>query len=154
TAWIATANGVSAIRRKRMTLAQKAEHYLRILRARHIRPPGLVGPAVLRKQGDLSDSFIEDDDNDGEHTGMYLAIESFRYAVTKSTEAREHAKAAFNALEQLQQVTGTRHFIARSMLPKGTAPLHEVDRAFTSQEIADSYRTEPREKIIEKRWVP
>jgi hypothetical protein len=154
TAWVATDKGVSAIRRKRMTLAQKAEHYLRILRARHIRPPGLVGPAVLRKQGDLSDHFIEDDDNDGEHTSMYLAIESWRYAVTKAPDARENAKAAFHALEQLQRVTGTNHFIARSMLPIGTPPLHEVDRTFTPQEIADSYRTEPREKIIEKRWVP
>lgn len=154
TAWVATAAGVDAIRRKEMTLAQKADYFLELLRARHLRPPGLVGPAVLAAPGDLSRSFIEDDDNDGEHTGMYLAMESMRYAVTKDPVARENAKAAFAAMEVLQRATGTPHFIARSVLPIGTAPLHEVDRTFTPEEIAESHRTEPREKIIEKRWIP
>ena len=154
TAWVATAGGVSAIRQKWMTLSDKAEHYLHILRARHLRPPGFVGPAVLVRPGDLSESFIEDDDNDGEHTGNYLATESFRYAVTKAPDAKENAKSAAMALEQLQRITGTDHFIARAILPITTAPRHEVDRTFTPQEIADSHRTEPREKIIEKRWIP
>lgn len=154
TAWVATAEGVDAIRRKRMTLAAKADYFLQLLRARHIRPPGLVGPAVLVTPGDLSRSFIEDDDNDGEHTGMYCAMESMRYAVTKDPAARENAKVAFHALRVLQQATGTPHFIARSVLPIGTPPRHEVDRTFTPEEIADSHRTDPRGKIIEKRWIP
>ncbi|HLV81009.1 MAG TPA: two-component regulator propeller domain-containing protein, partial [Chthonomonadaceae bacterium] len=154
TAWVATAAGVDAIRRKKMTLADKATTFLQILRARHIRPPGLVGPAVLLTPGDLSRSFIEDDDNDGEHTGMYCAMESFRYAVTKAPDARENAKAAFHALLVLQRATGTPHFIARSVLPLGTPPRHEMDHIFTPQEIAESHRTDPRAKIIEKRWVP
>jgi len=154
TAWIATAAGVDAIRRKKMTLADKAAYFLQILRARHIRPPGLVGPAVLLTPGDLSRSFIEDDDNDGEHTGMYCAMESFRYAVTKAPDARENAKAAFHALLVLQQATGTPHFIARSVLPIDTPPRHEVDYVYTPQEIAESHRTDPRARIIEKRWVP
>jgi hypothetical protein len=154
TAWVATAGGVSAIRRRKMTLADKAAHYHKMIRARHIRPPGLIGPAVLVKPGDLSQSFIEDDDNDGEHTGMYLAVESLRYFLTKAPDARENAKEAFHAMELLQQVTGTKHFIARSVLPVGTAPRHEVDRTFTPQQIAESNRTEPREKSIEKRWIP
>lgn len=154
TAWVATAAGVDAIRRKRMTLAEKADYYLQMLRARHIRPPGLVGPAVLVTPGDLSRSYIEDDDNDGEHTGEYCAMESLRYAVTHDPTARENAKAAFHALLVLQQATGTGHFIARSVLPIGTPPRHEVDRTFTPEEIAESHRTDPRAKIIEKRWVP
>ena len=89
-----------------MTLAAKAAYFLQLLRARHIRPPGLVGPAVLVTPGDVSQSFIEDDDNDGEHTGMYCAIESMRYAVTKDPTARENARAAFHALMVLQQATG------------------------------------------------
>lgn len=155
TAWVATAAGVDAIRRKQMTLQTKAAYFLEELRARHFREPGLVGPAVLVTPGDLSKSFIEDDDNDGEHTGMYLGMESMRYAVTKDPAAREHAKSAFHALMALQRVTGTHHFIARSMLPLDPpiAPRHEVDRTFTPQEIAETARTDPREKIIEKRWV-
>ena len=34
---------------------------------------------------------------------MYLAIESWRYAVTKAPDAQENARSAFNALEQLQR---------------------------------------------------
>lgn len=154
TVWVATAAGVDAIRSRSMTLEEKADYFLKLLRARHIRPPGLIGPAVLETPGDLTRSFIEDDDNDGEHTGMYCAMESMRYAVTKAPDARANAKAAFHALMVLQKATGTPHFIARSVLPLGTAPRHEVDRTFTAEEIADSHRTEPREKIIEKRWIP
>jgi hypothetical protein len=153
TAWVATANGVSAIHHKYMTLADKAEHYLKILRARHIRPPGFVGPAVLARNGDLTEWLIEDDDNDGEHTANYLATEAFRYAVTKAPDAKANALQAARALEELQRITGTDHFIARSILPITQPPRHEQDRTFTPQEIADSHRTDPREKIIEKRWI-
>ena len=54
TAWIATAAGISAIRTKKMTLADKADHYLKIARARHVRPPGFVQKASLQAEGDLS----------------------------------------------------------------------------------------------------
>ncbi len=155
TAWVATAGGVDAIKSRPMTLAQKAQYYLENLRKRHLREPGLVGPAVLVTPGDLSKSFIEDDDNDGEHTGMYLAMESMRYAVTHDPAARANAKVAFHALLALQRATGTSHFIARSIMPvDGLAPRHEVDRTFTPREIAEARRTDPRAKSIEKRWLP
>jgi hypothetical protein len=154
TAWIATGAGVDAIRRKKMTLAAKADYFLSVLRARHIRPPGLVGPAVLDKPGDLSSSFIEDDDNDGQHTGEYLAVESMRYAVTQAPDARENARVAFHALLELQHATGTPHFFARSVVPADSPPRHEVDRTYTPQEIADLKLNSPREKPIEKRWLP
>lgn len=153
TAWVATAAGVDAIRRKKMTLADKADYYLQMIRARHIRPPGLVGPAVLVTPGDLSKSFIEDDDNDGEHTAMYLAVESMRYAVTKDPSARENAKVAFHALLELQRATGTDHFIARSILPASTPPRHETDRSITPEQAAAMHLDNPREKPIEKRWL-
>jgi hypothetical protein len=57
-------------------------------------------------------------------------------------------------MEILQEATGTPHFIARSVLPIGTAPLHEVDRTFTADEIAEAKLRDPREKPIEKRWLP
>lgn len=154
TAWVATAAGVDAIRRRRMTLADKAAYYLEVLRARHLRPPGLVGPAVLPAPGDLSKSFVEDDDNDGQHTGQYLAVESLRYAVTRDPAARENAKAAFRALCFLREATGTPHLIARSVLPIEIPPRHEGDRTFTPEEVAEIHRRDPREKIIERRWLP
>ena len=39
TAWVGTSNGVDAIRRKRLTLAEKANHFAEIVRKRHIRTP-------------------------------------------------------------------------------------------------------------------
>jgi hypothetical protein len=152
-AWIATGAGVDRIYQLKLTLEQKSAGFLDIIRARHLRPPGLIGPAVLVTPGDLSKSFIEDDDNDGEHTGMYLAMESFRYAVTHDPNAREEAKAAFHGLLALQRVTGTDHFIARSMLPIGTAPRHELDATYTPQQVAEIGWNDLREKVIEKRWV-
>ena len=154
TAWVATAAGVDAIRRKRMTLAEKAAYFLQMLRARHIRPPGLVGPGRPRDAGRPLAQLYRGRRQRRRATGMYCAMESLRYAVTQAPDARENAKAAFHALMTLQQATGTRHFIARSVLPIGTPPRHEVDRTFTPQEIAESHRTDPREKIIEKRWIP
>ena len=154
TVWAGGAGGVDAIRRRTLTLAEKEAYFRDMVLKRHIRPPGLVGPAVLLRAGDLSQSFIEDDDNDGEHTGMWLATESLRWAVTKDPSARENARKAFAAMEVLQQATGTRHFIARSVLPIGTAPRHEVDRTFTAEELVEMKRTDPREKPIEKRWIP
>lgn len=154
TVWVANARGVDAIRSRRMTLADKAMVFVDMVRKRHIRPPGLVGPAVLVRPGDLSESFIEDDDNDGEHTGMWMAAESLRYAVTGDPAARENARAAFRAMEVLQSATGTPHFIARSVLPAGAAPRHEVDRVFTPEELLAMRHLDPREKPIEKRWIP
>jgi hypothetical protein len=39
------------------------------------------------------------------------------------------------------------------MLPIETPPRHEVERTFTPEQIAETARTDPREKIIEQRWV-
>lgn len=154
TGWVATSAGVDSIRSKKMTLEEKAAYYDAILRKRHIRPPGLVGPTMLDKQGDLSSTWIIDDDNDGEHTGMYCAAESFRYAVTHDPQAQEYAKEAFHALELLQSVTSTNYFIARTVVPMGTEPKNEKDRTFTPIEISDTHRTDPRERILNKRWLP
>ncbi len=154
TGWVATASGVDAIRSKKMTLEEKAAYYDAILHARHIRAPGLVGPTMLDKQGDLSSTWIIDDDNDGEHTGMYCAAESFRYAATHDPQAQQYAKDAFHALELLQSVTSTSHFIARTVIPMGTSPKNETDRTFTPIQISDTHRTDPRERILTKRWLP
>ena len=53
-AWIATGAGVDRIYQIKLTLEQKSARFLDIIRARHLRPPGLIGPAVLVTPGDLS----------------------------------------------------------------------------------------------------
>jgi hypothetical protein len=65
TAWIATRTGVSAIKRRSMTLEQKADELMRAVVARHIRPPGLVERCHLTTPGDLNSWKPMDTDNDG-----------------------------------------------------------------------------------------
>lgn len=152
TIWAATAAGVSAIRRKKMTLAEKAKHYEAIVRARHVRPPGLVEKCLLKTPGDLSSWQPTDTDNDGEYTGTYLVAEAYRWAVTKDPEAKKNAQEAFAAMEFLQTVTGTKGFIARTVIPADWKTMADPNRTYTPQEKARMLAEDPREKFVENRW--
>jgi len=152
--WIATADGVSAIRPARMTLAQKAQRYEDVTEARHVRTPGLVGKCRLRVPG-LVDTFEPaDDDNDGQYTSMYLAMEAFRYAVTKDPEACRRANRAFHALRLLQTVTGTKSFVARTVVPSDWKTMADPNRRMTDAEWAEEHVRDPRAKRVEDHWVP
>lgn len=152
TAWVATARGVSAIRRRRMTLAEKAAHYLDICRRRHVRPPGLVEKCLFPDPADVSKHHPMDDDNDGQYTAMYLAMESFRFAVTHSPDAKANADAAFDALEFLQTVTGTTSFVARTVVPASWTQMADANEAVSAIEVVERRRHDPRYKIVEQRW--
>ena len=152
TAWIATQGGVSAIRTKRMTLARKFAFYHRIALKRHIRPPGFIGSCRLAAPGDTLHWKPEDSDNDGLHTGRYLAMESLRYAATGSREARQQARKAFHAMLQLHTITQTPGFFARSIIPASWKTMHDANRHFTEKEWALEHVKNPRNKRVEKRW--
>lgn len=153
-AWIATGSGVSVIRSKEMTLEQKAVHYLEACYARHIRAPGLVEKCSLETPGDLSTFKPRDDDNDGQYTCMYLAMESYRYAATKNPEARERARNAFHALMFLQTVTQTDGFVARTVIPSDWKTMADPNEEISDAEWAKRLVDEPRAKRVEKRWHP
>ena len=152
TAWIATPKGVSAIRKKVMTLAEKSDFFYDVLMKRHIRAPWIAGQAHLRIPGDTTSWQPEDDDNDGEYTGNYLAMESFRYAATKDPQAKTNAAKAFGFLKLLQEVTGTDGFFARTIVPADWTNVHDGNRTFTEREKADELVKEPRFKPVEVRW--
>ncbi len=154
TAWVATAKGVSAITRKLMTFAEKADYFEHISAERHTRAPWLVERCRLRTPGDPTTWEPEDDDNDGQYTAMYLVMESFRYAVTKDAEARENAKKAFEALRFLQTVTETPGFFARTVVPATWTKMHDPGDTLTPQEWARQRIEDPRYKRVEKRWRP
>ncbi|XOV94078.1 MAG: regulator [Bacteroidota bacterium] len=151
-AWIATANGVSAIMGRQMTLSEKAEYFYHQMITRHVREPWIVGSAKLEVPGDTSTIVADDDDNDGEYTSMYLAMESFRYAVTGSSEAKERAKKAFDFLHLLREVTDMDGFFARTIVPADWEVMHDMNRTYTPQEEADELINNPRHKPVEVRW--
>ncbi|MDP4284170.1 MAG: two-component regulator propeller domain-containing protein [Bacteroidota bacterium] len=151
-AWIATAGGVSVIRRRKMTLSDKEYFFYDVLMRRHIRAPWIAGQCHLRIAGDTTTWAPEDDDNDGEYTSNYLAMESFRYAVTKDEDAHNKALKAFNFLKLLQDVTGTDGFFARTIVSADWTTVHDGNRTYTERQLADALVDDPRFKPVEKRW--
>jgi len=119
---------------------------------RHIREPWIAGQCRLPIAGDTTQWEPEDDDNDGEYTSNYLAMESFRYAVTKSKDAREKAGKAFRFLKQLQEVTETDGFFARTIVSAGWTSIHDVNRTYTDRQLAEALVEEPRFKPVTTRW--
>lgn len=151
-AWVATAGGVSAIKRKKMNLAEKQNYFYSQLMTKHIREPWICGNLRLEFPGDTSSWRNSDDDNDGEYTGGYLAMESFRYAVTKNEDALIKARKAFNFLKLLQEVTETEAFFARTIVPADWTEVHDPNRTYTKRQIADALVEDPRYKPLENRW--
>ncbi|HTF20123.1 MAG TPA: two-component regulator propeller domain-containing protein, partial [Chryseolinea sp.] len=152
TAWVATDGGVSAIRHKRMTLSSKQSYFYDVLMRRHIREPWIAGQCKLPLAGDTSRWEGDDDDNDGEYTSNYLAMESFRYATTGELDAKSKAKKAFGFLKLLQEVTETDGFFARTVVPASWTAIDDGNRTFTTRELADELVKEPRFKPVEVRW--
>ena len=105
--------GLSIIAFEAMTLEQKAEHFDKLTRQRHIRH-GFSSGLAMSSPGDLSTGTLTDNDNDGLWTAMYLAGELFRYAVTGSQEALQNSYESFEAMERLSTVNPIEGFAARS----------------------------------------
>lgn len=118
TTWIATPKGISQIKEEEMTLAKKAQYFEDRIQKRHNRY-GLISNSKLLIPGDLTTNRMENDDNDGLWTSVYLAAEAFRYAVTRDPEARKNAIRSYEALELLETVTGIPGFPARSFVGAG-----------------------------------
>ncbi|MDP4211346.1 MAG: regulator [Bacteroidota bacterium] len=152
-AWIATAGGVSAIKKRKMNLLSKQDYFYDVLMRRHIRKPWIAGQCHLEIPGDTSSWRPEDDDNDGEYGGNYLAMECFRYAVTKSEDARQKAGKAFAFLKQLREVTGGDGYFARTIVPADWKyPVHDDNKHYSDREKAEELVKEPRNKPVETRW--
>ncbi|UCF14949.1 MAG: hypothetical protein JSW59_16185, partial [Phycisphaerales bacterium] len=110
---VLNSSGLSIIRFRRMTLQQKARHFDRLTRSRHIRH-GFNSGLAMSKPGDLSTGTLVDSDNDGLWTAMYLAGELFRYAVTESPDALQNCYESFEAMERLSYVNHMKGHPSRS----------------------------------------
>lgn len=110
---VLTTAGLGQICFKPMTLHDKALFYEDQVRSRHIRN-GFNATLVRMQKGNLATGYLEDSDNDGLWTSMYLAGEIFRYAVTKDPVALQNCRESLDAIERLYTVTSVPGFPARS----------------------------------------
>jgi len=133
---ILSLTGLSIIHFEETTLAEKAAHFDKLTRQRHIRY-GFNSAFVMDEPGVLSTGTLIDQDNDGLWTAMYLAGELFRYAATKSDEALRNCYESFDAMERLTEITPMAGFPARSF-----------DRA--GYQVADKSRWQP---ASDSHWV-
>ena len=127
---ILTPVGLGEICFSPMTLSDKAAYFERQVRARHIRL-GFNASTSGMKNGDVTTGSLEDSDNDGLWTSMYLGAEVFRYAVTKSPEALQNCRESLDAMERLYTINSQKGFPSRSFERRG----YEISDVNTKSEI-------------------
>jgi hypothetical protein len=115
---ILTDKGLGKICYREMTLYGKAMFFEKQVRERHIRN-GLNATVSGMKRGDITSGSLEDSDNDGLWTSMYLAAETFRYAVTRSEEALQNVRESLDAMERLYTINPVPGFPSRSFERRG-----------------------------------
>jgi hypothetical protein len=115
---ILTNKGLAQIHFEKMSLYEKAMFFEKQVRERHIRL-GFNATVSNMTDGDVTTGSMEDSDNDGLWTTMYLAGETFRYAVTKSPYALENVRESLDAIERLYTINPVPGFPSRSFERRG-----------------------------------
>lgn len=115
---ILTDKGLGEICFEEITLNEKAMFFEKQVRNRHIRT-GFNATVSSMENGDITTGSMEDSDNDGLWTSMYLAGETFRYAVTKSDEALQNIRESLDAMERLYTINSIPGFPSRSFERRG-----------------------------------
>jgi hypothetical protein len=101
-----------------MTLSEKADYFEKQVRERHIRT-GFNATVSGMQNGDITSGSLEDSDNDGLWTSMYLAAEAFRYKVTGSYGALQNIRESMDAMERLYTINNVPGFPSRSFERRG-----------------------------------
>ncbi|HEU5148717.1 MAG TPA: hypothetical protein VFT90_18445, partial [Chryseosolibacter sp.] len=115
---VLTDKGLAQIRFEKMTLQDKAHFFQEQVRNRHIRH-GFNATLGYMHDGNVSTGSLEDSDNDGLWTSMYMGAEVFRYAVTKSEDALQNLRESMEAMERLYTINGVKGFPSRSFERRG-----------------------------------
>ena len=115
TLWMGTRAGLARVEFRDFTLGQKADFFLKAIRERHLRH-GFVADCIdLGRAGDVSAARPAACANDGLYTSLYVAAESFRYAVSGEEAAHLNAWESAEAMISLQEATGVPGLIARTI---------------------------------------
>lgn len=142
-AWVMTCKGVTHLsRRQDLNLERKAELFENQVRARHVRE-GFVTGCRLGAPGDLTCYTHEASDNDGLWTALYVAAESFRYAVTGSQEAKDFAWESAKALLDLERRTPISGFPARAIVRIGEEVIKSRGEWHFTETYISPGQTEP-----------
>ncbi len=123
-----TPKGITHLIFRQWTLQEKAAFFDRQVRSRHIRN-GFNSSLSGMTKGNVNTGYLEDSDNDGLWTSMYLGGEAFRYSVTRDPEALENCRESLDAMERLYGINPVAGFPARSF-----------ERTGHMKELADSDR--------------
>lgn len=115
---VLTDKGLAQIHFEKMTLKEKAAFFQEQVRNRHIRH-GFNATLGYMQDGNVSTGSLEDSDNDGLWTSMYMGAEVFRYAVTKSEDALQNLRESMDAMERLYTINGVKGFPSRSFERRG-----------------------------------
>ena len=115
---VLTDKGLAQIHFEKMTLHDKAMFFQEQVRNRHIRH-GFNATLGYMRDGNVSTGSLEDSDNDGLWTSMYMGAEVFRYAVTKSEDALQNLRESMEAMERLYTINGVKGFPSRSFERRG-----------------------------------
>jgi hypothetical protein len=116
--YVLTRSGLNKIEFRSMTLADKAAHYERKIRQRHIRF-GFCAELRLLRAGDITSAEMIDTDNDGTWSNYYMASQAFHFGATGDRQAWSNAWETFAAMERLEQINGLAGFPSRTFERKG-----------------------------------
>jgi len=130
---VLTDKGLGVISQRDMTLAEKAEFYEKSVRKNHLRN-GFNASLTLSEPGKLETGRLQDSDNDGLWTSMYLASQGFRYAVTQEQDALDQIRQSLLAMERLYTINPVPGFPSRSF-----------ERSGYKEILADPERWQPAE---------
>ena len=113
--FLGTEKGLAVISRTPMTLDRKAAHFEAVAVQHNRNRYGFVWSVDVKVAGDASTANESGyTDNDGLWTAQYIGAECFRFAATRSEDARKNAKRSMDALLELERVTGIPGYPARS----------------------------------------
>lgn len=106
-----------------MTLAEKAEKYDRLARNLHIHPEHKRIAHVTLAEGYTEDNATYENvidwdtgENDGLWTGLYIASQAFRYAVTHDEDALDNLRLMMEGMENGMRITGVSGLFTREYI--------------------------------------
>lgn len=126
---ILTDKGLGKIAFKEMTLEDKAMHFEKQVRQRHIRY-GINSNVTQLTNHDLSTNVLRKADSDNLWTSMYLGSQLFRYLATGSEEAKQNCYESFEAMERLHTINDSTGLFGRTFERSGYQEFHNEYRTY------------------------